>query len=116
MSKIKLKILDKIIGIGNKKGGPSTKSRGTLPDCRTLIAGTVEKVAKPTKISHQSYTRAYSWNRPGAKIARKVKQAKVRHQQQPDSQTNDFEIEESWNDIKEERMGEWPILYDSFIN
>ncbi|KAG8284817.1 hypothetical protein J6590_022808 [Homalodisca vitripennis] len=61
-----------------------------------LVRKTPEKV-----ISHQSYSRAYSWNRPGAKAANKpITTEKI----QPDSQTNDYEIEETWNDIKEEQI------------
>uniref|UniRef100_A0A1B6EMY1 MADF domain-containing protein n=1 Tax=Cuerna arida TaxID=1464854 RepID=A0A1B6EMY1_9HEMI len=61
-----------------------------------LVRKTPEKV-----ISHQSYSRAYSWNRPGAKVASKpITAEKI----QPDSQTNDYEIEETWNDIKEEHI------------
>ncbi|XP_054278712.1 uncharacterized protein LOC128997152 isoform X2 [Macrosteles quadrilineatus] len=53
------------------------------------------------KISHQSYSRAYSWNRPGSKTANKQT---ANDKIQPDSQTNDYEIEETWNDIKQENI------------
>uniref|UniRef100_A0A1B6LY92 Uncharacterized protein n=1 Tax=Graphocephala atropunctata TaxID=36148 RepID=A0A1B6LY92_9HEMI len=59
----------------------------------------------PEKVSHQSYSRAYSWNRPGVKVANNNNNKPTTAEKiQPDSQTNDYEIEETWNDIKEENI------------
>lgn len=70
----------------------------------------VEKCAEVESgsgVSHQSYSRAYSWNRPCVKKTNKRSFTEITEKTQPDSQTRDYEIEETWNDIKEENIGKF---------
>lgn len=67
---------------------------------------TIEKSAGQETVHHQSHSsRAYSWNRPCAKKKSRKAVTEVTEKTQPDSQTRDYEIEETWNDIKEENIG-----------
>lgn len=90
--------------------GSDNGDSGNLDIIHSLGLVRKQSLSKPTaveRISHQSYSRAYSWNRPCAKKTNK--QPAMQEKIQPDSQTRDYEIEETWNDIKEEVVGEYTI-------